>query len=131
MKVYGAISSSSSSSHADEDAPLLHNTKADETKPLPFVKFKGAKTIALAVAGVAACGAVSIVANTTPPGSNGNGALSAFRLGDALDDAKAGKTFVPTRSLSLKCEKDSIRFDRASDVVVASSSLLSFTLVAP
>ena len=83
MKVYGAISSSSSS-HA-EDAPLLHNTKADEKKP-PFV-FKGAKTIALAVAGVAACGAVAIVANT--------GSAPAFgrvhKLGDALDDAKAGK----------------------------------------
>ena len=102
MKVYGAISSSS---HA-EDAPLLHTTHtaaADEKKP-PFV-FKGAvasrKTIALAVAGVAACGAVAIVANTTT-GSNGS-APAAFRLGDALDDAKAGKkkTFVPTRDLSL------------------------------
>jgi hypothetical protein len=110
MKVYGAISSSSSS-HA-EDAPLLHNTKADEKKP-PFVKFKGAKTIALAVAGVAACGAVAIVANTTTPGSNGS-ALSAFRLGDALDDAKAGKKDFCSniRDLSLSCEKDSIRFDR-------------------
>ncbi len=97
MKVYGAISSSLA-----EDAPLLlHNTqnKADEKKP-PL--FKGAlrtassrKTIALAVAGVAACGAVAIVAK----GSNGggNGAAPAFRLGDALEDAKAGKkeTFVP------------------------------------
>ena len=94
MKVYGAISSS----HA-EDAPLLHNThtKADEKKP-PL--FKGAlatssrKTIALAVAGVAACGAVAIVAK-----GSGNGAapIGAFRLGDALEDAKAGKkeTFVP------------------------------------
>ena len=101
MKVYGAISSSSSSSHA-EDAPLLHttHTAADEKKP-PFV-FKGASrktTIALAVAGVAACGAVAIVATTTP-GSNG---APAFRLGDALDDAKAGKKDFcsNTRSLSL------------------------------
>jgi hypothetical protein len=115
MKVYGAISSSSSS-HA-EDAPLLVHTNthaaADEKKPLPFVKFKGAKTIALAVAGVAACGAVAIVANTTTPGSNGS-ALSAFRLGDALDDAKAGKKDFCSniRDLSLSCEKDSIRFDR-------------------
>ena len=90
MKVYGAISSSLA-----EDAPLLlHNTqnKADEKKPPPL--FKGAssrKTIALAVAGVAACGAVAIVAK----GSNG-AAPGAFRLGDALEDAKAGKkeTFV-------------------------------------
>ena len=90
MKVYGAISSSA------EDAPLLHNThtKADEKKP-PL--FKGAlasrKTIALAVAGVAACGAVAIVAK----GSNGGGGAPAFRLGDALEDAKAGKkeTCVP------------------------------------
>ena len=102
MKVYGAISSSSS--HA-EDAPLLHttHTAADEKKP-PFV-FKGASrktTIALAVAGVAACGAVAIVANTTT-GSNGS-APAAFRLGDALDDAKAGKKDFcsnTTRSLSL------------------------------
>ena len=94
MKVYGAISSS----HA-EDAPLLHNThtKADEKKP-PL--FKGAlatssrKTIALAVAGVAACGAVAIVAKGSNGGGNG---APAFRLGDALEDAKAGKkeTFVP------------------------------------
>ena len=94
MKVYGAISSSSS--HA-EDAPLLVHTThaaADEKKP-PFVF----KTIALAVAGVAACGAVAIVANTTT-GSNG---APAFRLGDALDDAKAGKKDFcsNTRSLSL------------------------------
>tara|TARA_X000001036_G_C20129755_1_gene582809 strand:- start:50 stop:319 length:270 start_codon:yes stop_codon:yes gene_type:complete len=88
MKVYGAISSSA------EDAPLLHNTKADPEKKPPF---KGAatsrKTIALAVAGVAACGAVAIVAK----GSNGGGGAPAFRLGDALEDAKAGKkeTFVP------------------------------------
>ena len=92
MKVYGAISSSLA-----EDAPLLHNTqnKADEKKP-PL--FKGAlassrKTIALAVAGVAACGAVAIVAK-----GSGNGiSAPAFRLGDALEDAKAGKkeTFVP------------------------------------
>lgn len=88
MKVYGAISSSA------EDAPLLHNTKADPEKKPPF---KGAatsrKTIALAVAGVAACGAVAIVAK----GSNGGGGAPAFRLGDALEDAKAGKkeTCVP------------------------------------
>ena len=96
MKVYGAISSSPA-----EDAPLLHNThtKADEKKP-PL--FKGAlasrKTIALAVAGVAACGAVAIVAKGSN-GGGGNGAapIGAFRLGDALEDAKAGKkeTFVP------------------------------------
>ena len=95
MKVYGAISSSLA-----EDAPLLlHNTQntADEKKPPPL--FKGAssrKTIALAVAGVAACGAaVAIVAK-----GSGNGVsapIGAFRLGDALEDAKAGKkeTFVP------------------------------------
>ena len=91
MKVYGAISSSLA-----EDAPLLlHNTQntADEKKPPPL--FKGAssrKTIALAVAGVAACGAVAIVAK-----GSGNGiSAPAFRLGDALEDAKAGKkeTFV-------------------------------------
>ena len=92
MKVYGAISSSLA-----EDAPLLHNTQDEKKPPL----FKGAltassrKTIALAVAGVAACGAVAIVAK-----GSGNGAaapIGAFRLGDALEDAKAGKkeTFVP------------------------------------
>ncbi len=91
MKVYGAISSSA------EDAPLLHNTKADPEKKPPL--FKGAlassrKTIALAVAGVAACGAVAIVAKGSNGGGNG---APAFRLGDALEDAKAGKkeTFVP------------------------------------
>ncbi len=91
MKVYGAISSSA------EDAPLLHNTHtADEKKKPPL--FKGAatsrKTIALAVAGVAACGAVAIVAKGSNGGGNG---APAFRLGDALEDAKAGKkeTFVP------------------------------------
>lgn len=92
MKVYGAISSSLA-----EDAPLLHNTQDEKKPPL----FKGAltassrKTIALAVAGVAACGAVAIVAK-----GSGNGIsapIGAFRLGDALEDAKAGKkeTFVP------------------------------------
>ena len=91
MKVYGAISSSLA-----EDAPLLHNTQDEKKPPL----FKGAltassrKTIALAVAGVAACGAVAIVAK-----GSGNGIsapIGAFRLGDALEDAKAGKkeTFV-------------------------------------
>ena len=96
MKVYGAISSSLA-----EDAPLLlHNTqnKADEKKPPPL--FKGAssrKTIALAVAGVAACGAVAIVAK-----GSGNGiSAPAFRLGDALEDAKAGKKDFCSNLLSL------------------------------
>ena len=97
MKVYGAISSSLA-----EDAPLLlHNTQntADEKKPPPL--FKGAssrKTIALAVAGVAACGAVAIVAK-----GSGNGAapIGAFRLGDALEDAKAGKKDFCSNLISL------------------------------
>ena len=89
MKVYGAISSSLA-----EDAPLLLNTNTLDADKKPF---KGAalrkKTIsALAVAGVAACGAVAIVAK----GSGNGAAPGAFRLGDALEDAKAGKkeTFV-------------------------------------
>ena len=96
MKVYGAISSSLA-----EDAPLLlHNTQntADEKKPPPL--FKGAssrKTIALAVAGVAACGAVAIVAK-----GSGNGiSAPAFRLGDALEDAKAGKKDFCSNFISL------------------------------
>ena len=100
MKVYGAISSSLA-----EDAPLLlHNTQntADEKKPPPL--FKGAftarssrKTIALAVAGVAACGAVAIVAK-----GSGNGiSAPAFRLGDALEDAKAGKKDFCSNLISL------------------------------
>ena len=127
MKVYGAISSS----HA-EDAPLLHNThtKADEKKP-PL--FKGAlatssrKTIALAVAGVAACGAVAIVAKGSNGGGNG-AAPGAFRLGDALEDAKAGKKdFCSSNLISLSRVKR-IRFDsNASDVVVI-ISLLSFNI---
>ena len=115
MKVYGAISSS----HA-EDAPLLHNThtKADEKKP-PL--FKGAlatssrKTIALAVAGVAACGAVAIVANT--------GSAPAFgrvhKLGDALDDAKAGK------KERLLFQFDLSRFDSNARRMSSSSYLFS------
>ena len=96
MKVYGAISSSLA-----EDAPLLlHNTQntADEKKPPPL--FKGAssrKTIALAVAGVAACGAVAIVAK----GSGNGAAPGAFRLGDALEDAKAGKKDFCSNLISL------------------------------
>ncbi len=96
MKVYGAISSSLA-----EDAPLLHNTQDEKKPPL----FKGAftassrKTIALAVAGVAACGAVAIVAK-----GSGNGIsapIGAFRLGDALEDAKAGKKDFCSNLISL------------------------------
>ena len=95
MKVYGAISSSLA-----EDAPLLlHNTQDEKKPPL----FKGAltassrKTIALAVAGVAACGAVAIVAK-----GSGNGiSAPAFRLGDALEDAKAGKKDFCSNLISL------------------------------
>ena len=98
MKVYGAISSSLA-----EDAPLLlHNTQDEKKPPL----FKGAltassrKTIALAVAGVAACGAaVAIVAK-----GSGNGVsapIGAFRLGDALEDAKAGKKDFCSNLISL------------------------------
>ena len=105
MKVYGAISSS----HA-EDAPLLHNTQDEKKPPL----FKGAlatssrKTIALAVAGVAACGAVAIVANTGSAPAFGH----VHKLGDALEDAKAGKKDFCSNLISLSCEKDSIRFER-------------------
>ena len=110
MKVYGAISSSA------EDAPLLHNTKADPEKKPPF---KGAatsrKTIALAVAGVAACGAVAIVANT--------GSAPAFgrvhKLGDALDDAKAGK------KERLLFQFDLSRFDSNARRMSSSSYLFS------
>ena len=114
MKVYGAISSSLA-----EDAPLLlHNTQntADEKKPPPL--FKGAssrKTIALAVAGVAACGAVAIVANT--------GSAPAFgrvhKLGDALDDAKAGK------KERLLFQFDLSRFDSNARRMSSSSYLFS------
>ena len=84
MKMYGAIAESA------EDAPLLHTNTvdADEKKP-----FKGAtsrkKTIALAVAGVAACGVVAIAAKGSSFGQIHNARVSS-RLGDALDDAKAG-----------------------------------------
>ncbi len=91
MKVYGAIAESTA-----EDAPLLHTTNTLDADKKPF---KGAalrkKTIsALAVAGVAACGVVAIAAKGSSFGQLHN-APSSLRLGDALDDAKAGTTFVP------------------------------------
>ena len=85
MKTYGAIAESA------EDAPLLHTNTvdADEKKP-----FKGAtsrkKTIALAVAGVAACGVVAIAAKGSSSFGQIHNANPSSRLGDALDDAKAG-----------------------------------------
>ena len=81
MRVYGAIASA-------EDAPLLHVDK-DQKKPSPL--FAGARktTIALAVAGVAACGAVAIAKGSASSAFGRVGKIHA--LGDALDDAKAGK----------------------------------------
>ena len=98
MKVYGAIAESTA-----EDAPLLHTTNTLDADKKPF---KGAalrkKTIsALAVAGVAACGVVAIAAKGSSSSfgqlhnNNAPSSSSSLRLGDALDDAKAGTTFVP------------------------------------
>ena len=82
MRVYGAIASA-------EDAPLLHVDK-DQKKPSPlFAKGARKTTIALAVAGVAACGAVAIAKVSASSAFGGVGKIHA--LGDALDDAKAGK----------------------------------------
>lgn len=114
MKTFGAIAESA------EDAPLLHTNTvdADEKKP-----FKGAtsrkKTIALAVAGVAACGVVAIAAKGSSSFGQIHNANPSSRLGDALDDAKAGtKDFC---SNDLSGEKDSIRFEHASKSRLISS----------
>ena len=120
MKVYRAIAESA------EDAPLLHTNTVDADEKKPSFTSSRKKTIALAVAGVAACGVVAI--------AKGSGASSASfgqihnapsRLGDALDDAKAGTTFVVPMCFDLSLGKrfDSIRTRPKSSSLLVFQSL--------
>ena len=76
MKVYGTVNNSST--NGKEDAPLL--SKVNGTK-------SGSNFKRIGVATLLASGAAFAIAS----GSNRiSGVSSAMRLGDALDDAKAG-----------------------------------------
>ena len=78
MKVYGTVNNTSSL-HGKEDAPLLSKSSNDGTKGSNFKR--------IGVATLLASGAAFAIAS----GSNRiSGVSSAMRLGDALDDAKAG-----------------------------------------
>ena len=80
MKVYGTVNNTSSL-HGKEDAPLLSKSSNDGTKGSNFKR--------IGVATLLASGAAFAIAS----GSNrisGGLSSSAIRLGDALDDAKAG-----------------------------------------
>ena len=77
MKVYGTVNNTSSL-HGKEDAPLLSKS-SNGTKGSNFKR--------IGVATLLASGAAFAIAS----GSNRiSGVSSAMRLGDALDDAKAG-----------------------------------------
>ena len=80
MKVYGTVNNTSSM-HGKEDAPLLSKSSNDGTKGSNFKRLVGATLLASGCAFAIASGSNRI--------SNGVGS-SALRLGDALDDAKAG-----------------------------------------
>jgi len=77
MKVYGTVNNSSM--NGKEDAPLLSKSSSNGTKGSNFKR--------IGVATLLASGAAFAIAS----GSNRiSGVSSAMRLGDALDDAKAG-----------------------------------------
>ena len=78
MKVYGTVNNSSM--NGKEDAPLLSKSSSNGTKGSNFKR--------IGVATLLASGAAFAIAS----GSNNriSGVSSAMRLGDALDDAKAG-----------------------------------------
>ena len=77
MKVYGTVNNTSSL-HGKEDAPLLSKS-SNGTKGSNFKRLVGATLLASGCAFAIASGS-----NNRISGS------SALRLGDALDDAKAG-----------------------------------------
>jgi hypothetical protein len=77
MKVYGTVNNTSSM-HGKEDAPLLSKS-SNGTKGSNFKRLVGATLLASGCAFAIASGS-----NNRISGS------SALRLGDALDDAKAG-----------------------------------------
>ena len=79
MKVYGTVNNTSSM-NGNEDAPLLSKS-SNGTKGSNFKRLVGATLLASGCAFAIASGSNRI--------SNGVGS-SALRLGDALDDAKAG-----------------------------------------
>ena len=77
MKVYGTVNNSSM--NGKEDAPLLSKSSSNGTKGSNFKR--------IGVATLLASGCAFAIAS----GSNRiSGVSSAMRLGDALDDAKAG-----------------------------------------
>jgi hypothetical protein len=81
MKVYGTVNNSSTMIDGNEDAPLL-------SKSNNGTKANGSNFKRIGVATLLASGAAFAIAS----GSNGVSGVgsSAMRLGDALDDAKAG-----------------------------------------
>ena len=76
MKVYGTVNNSSM--NGKEDAPLLSKS-SNGTKGSNFKRLVGATLLASGAAFAIASGSNRI-----------SGVSSAMRLGDALDDAKAG-----------------------------------------
>lgn len=79
MKVYGTVNNTSSL-HGKEDAPLLSKS-SNGTKGSNFKRLVGATLLASGCAFAIASGSNRI---------SGVRGSSAIRLGDALDDAKAG-----------------------------------------
>ena len=80
MKVYGTVNNTSSL-HGKEDAPLLSKSNGTKGNGSNFKRLVGATLLASGCAFAIASGSNRI--------SNGVSS-SAIRLGDALDDAKAG-----------------------------------------
>ena len=78
MKVYGTVNNTSSM-HGKEDAPLLSKSNGTKGNGSNFKRLVGATLLASGCAFAIASGS-----NNRISGS------SALRLGDALDDAKAG-----------------------------------------
>ena len=81
MKVYGTVNNTSSL-HGKEDAPLLSKSSNDGTKGSNFKRLVGATLLASGCAFAIASGSNNRI--------SGGLSSSAIRLGDALDDAKAG-----------------------------------------
>ena len=80
MKVYGTVNNTSSL-HGKEDAPLLSKSSNGGTKGSNFKRLVGATLLASGCAFAIASGSNNRI-------SSGSSAM--MRLGDALDDAKAG-----------------------------------------
>ena len=80
MKVYGTVNNTSSL-HGKEDAPLLSKS-SNGTKGSNFKRLVGATLLASGCAFAIASGSNNRI--------SGGLSSSAIRLGDALDDAKAG-----------------------------------------